>query len=75
MEASSEGETGRVGRDTVIGIEVVDVELTCEKDEGEWIRLMLELLLLLQKAHSFKNLGQADVSWCPSGNAYIVLFV
>ena len=30
MEASSEGETGRVGRDTVIGIEVVDVELTCE---------------------------------------------
>ena len=32
MEASSEGDTGRVGRETVIGIEVVDVELTCEKD-------------------------------------------
>jgi len=28
VEASSDGETGRVGRETVIGIEVVDVELT-----------------------------------------------
>ena len=28
VEASSEGDTGRVGRETVIGIEVVDVELT-----------------------------------------------
>ena len=39
---------------------------------------MLELLLVLQKAHSknnFYKLGQADVGWCPIGNVYIVLFV
>ena len=35
IEASSEGDTGRVGRDTVIGIEVVDVELTWKYYNGD----------------------------------------
>ena len=34
VEASSEGDTGRVGRDTVIGIEVVEVELTWKCGEN-----------------------------------------
>ena len=46
MEASSDGETGRVGRETVIGIEVVDVELTWENKFPSWGTVVITFAIM-----------------------------
>ena len=65
VEASSEGETGRVGRETVIGIEVVDVELTWENKFPSCPTMVITFAIMSHVGVYFcKNVKLKLQPWC-----------